>query len=124
MGNGVGDLPGRGGDAAEAAGEVQRHPRGREDGAGLAGDSEELVTRRDPVAVGLVPGDMQGRVDQLEGDAGGVEARRHTRLAGAHHRRRLGAGRDHRVRGDITGAAQILQQGSADGGFQHQARER
>ena len=112
--HGLDDL-GRGrGDAAHVADEVERDALGREQAARGTLERRDHVARRD---MGTVPSDDRGGdrgVDEAEGHEREVEAGDDAGLA--HGERDLGAhvARYDRVRGEVAGAAEILEQRCAD----------
>ena len=103
--------------------EVQRHPLGRQHAARRAGDDGDAVARFDPAAVGPLDHDLDRRIDQAEGKCRGIQAGHDAGLA--RHQSRLGLqrGGHDRIGGEITGAAEILQEGGAHDGFEHEHRK-
>ena len=80
----------RGGDAAQVAQEIQRHPLRRQNTPRRAGYSGDQVAGRHSRRRLCVPGDhLDRRIDQLEGEPGQVEAGDNAGLAG--HKKCRGA---------------------------------
>src|SRR5258706_10700953 len=104
----------RGGYAGEMAEKIQRHALSRQERARQTlqfGDDAAFGNR---TAIWSADDQTYARIGQLERKVGGNEARHHARLAGHDDRVRALFGRDDRVRGDVTGAAQIFGQRPAD----------
>ena len=100
--------------------EVERHPFGGEDAARRAFHRRDQVAGAKPGAIG--PRDLQpdAGVDQPEGDGREVEPRDHAVLPRHQRGPSDGIGRHDRIRGQVAGAAQILEQGGAHGGLDHE----
>ena len=91
-----------------ASQEIQRHPLGGQDGAGVALDRRQHRLFRHPIAVGRRQHDMQPGVHQLERQQRAIQPGDHARPA-RHQPGGGGAvGGDGERAGDVPGAAQIL----------------
>ena len=106
----------RRGDAGQMAQEIQRHPLGRENGAGRAADAWRAQRRLSTsLPSGAATSNVQRRIDQPKGDFGGDQAGDAARLARHQPGRRLsGSAGMVSSAGDVAGAAQIFRQRGAD----------
>ena len=68
-------------------------------------------------------GETQAWIDQAEGETGEVKACDHAGVAGGQNHASGQLGGDDRIGGDVAGAAEILQQGGADLGLEHDVRQ-
>ena len=112
-GDRVGQGPGRGGDPGHPAQNVQRGALGGQNRPGSPGNAGDRIAARDPGAVGAQTLYAQSGVEQFESEEGRLEPGDDTRLARPDHRFDFGMLRHDRIRGDVAGAAEILEQGRA-----------
>ena len=89
-----------------------------------AGEPDHRIARRDAGAVGPFDRDGKARVDQLEGDGGGVGTSDHSVLSGRDDRVHALARRDDGIRRDVPGAAEIFEKGGPHHGLHEEARQR
>ncbi len=107
-------LAGGGGDAGEAAEEVERRALGREEGAGGSAHHRQDLAGDGVAAVGEVDLDRAAGVEQAEGGERRLQPGDPTRRP--RHHARLGAevGRQDGVAGQVAGAAEVLLEGAPD----------
>ncbi len=118
------DAAGGGGDAAEVAEEVERRALAGQQPARRPLQRRDDVARRDRAAVAALDVEPDRGLDQAEGEARQVEPGDDAGLARAHsHPRALAGGHD-RVRGEVAGAAEVLQQRRADERLQQHVGQR
>ena len=102
---------------------VQSDPLGGQHAAHRAAQDGDAVARRHRRAIRPFDVDLDGRIDQAEGELGDVEPGDGSGLT--RHQRRLGARRRRhdRVRGEVSGTAKILEQGRPHDRLDHKGRQ-
>ena len=117
-------VAGRGGDPADVAEEVESGALGGQERTRRGGHAREGVAFRDVAPVAEAHVDPALRIEQPERVERGLETG-HAAGRARHHRRLPGeVGRRDRVRRDVAGATEVLEQGAADDVLVEQGQER